>query len=57
MGYGSGARARGEKMKIIGLLLGLMLLSGCVLQQHCQGSLTDLARSGCGEWAWSPKRA
>lgn len=44
-------------MKIIGLLLGLTLLSGCVLPQHCKGSLTDLAREGCAEWAWSPKRA
>ncbi len=41
-------------MKIFGLLLGLMLLSGCVLQGHCKGNLTDLARAGCGEWATKP---
>jgi len=48
---------KGENMKIIGLLLGLMLLSGCVLKQHCEGNLGDLTRTGCAEWAWSPKRA
>lgn len=43
-------------MKIFGLLLGLMLLSGCVLHQHCEGNLVDLARAGCGEYAWAPER-
>ena len=41
-------------MKIYGLLLGLMLLSGCVLQGHCKGNLGDLARTGCAEWATKP---
>ena len=50
----SGRGEKGGHMKIFGLLLGLMLLSGCGLNQHCKNNLADLVRVGCGEWATKP---